>query len=163
MSFLYNKNNKQGLIDLIAKHLMKKGVDVEHAGDEGDADVVIVKKALELADSYEKIVVVADDTDIFVLLAHHAPLSSDIYMKRQNDTLSIKVTKHALGSEMCKCILFAHAMSGCDTTSSFFRQGKVKLFNMCLNSEELRNKVLVFGDKESTKEIIHEVGEEIIA
>ena len=84
-------------------------------------------------------------------------------MKRQNDTLSIKVTKQALGSEMCKCILFAHAMSGCDTTSSFFRQGKVKLFNMCLKSEELRNKASVFGDKESTKEMLHEVGEEIIA
>ena len=29
-------------------------------------------------------------------------------------------TKNVIGEEMAECILFAHAVSGCDTTSAFY-------------------------------------------
>ncbi len=44
-AFLSNTRNKQGLINLLGTHLEHAGVQVEHAGEEGDADVIIVRKA----------------------------------------------------------------------------------------------------------------------
>ena len=41
-AFLANKKNKQKLITLLGQHLTHAGVDVRHAGDEGNAYVVIV-------------------------------------------------------------------------------------------------------------------------
>ena len=56
-------------------------LDVEHAGEEGDADVVIVQKALALAHLHNQVVVVTNYMDIFILLIHHASFSSKVYSK----------------------------------------------------------------------------------
>jgi hypothetical protein len=44
------------------------------AGDEGDADVVIVKHAVQMASFFDNVLrlVVVDDTDVLVLLLYHA-------------------------------------------------------------------------------------------
>ena len=41
-------------------------------------------------------------------------------------------------------ILFLHAISGCDTTSSFFRQGKLKFVKLLEKDERLQEIVKVF-------------------
>ena len=63
---------------------------------------------------------------------------------------------------MCKCLLFVHAMSGCDSTSSFFRIRKIKLFNMMLGSENLRNECMIFGNPETPKDDISRVGQHVV-
>ena len=49
--FLANKKNKQSYINLLSSFLVDSGIKVIHAGDEGDADVVIVRTALQLSES----------------------------------------------------------------------------------------------------------------
>jgi hypothetical protein len=41
---------------------------VEQAGGEGDADVMICKKAIQLGETHQRVCIMADDTDILVLL-----------------------------------------------------------------------------------------------
>ena len=92
-----------------------------------------MKEALET--DGETVLVFADDNDVFCLLIHHAME----YNEKKNMYLnSIKLcarteerTNHNIrtvisGNSNCniKCILFAHALSGCDTTSCINLQGK---------------------------------------
>ena len=72
-----------------------------------------------------KIIVVADDTDVFVLLLHYhhmANLTNVVLMEspikgRTVVDIGKTVQKH---SEIVEGILPAHALSGCDTVASYF-------------------------------------------
>ena len=67
--FLANKVNKQNFINMLSNSLEESGCEVQHA--DGDADIVIVSKALKVAETSETIVV-GEDTDWMILLCHHA-------------------------------------------------------------------------------------------
>ena len=98
---------------------------MEHADEEGDTDVIIVRRVLDkTVTSKAPIKAVADDTDIVVLLLHHA--TSEIYMETKQHKFSINVAREVLVREMCMCLPSVHAMSGCDTTSAFLGDGKGK-------------------------------------
>ena len=70
MGFLQNQCNKQAFIKFLALYLQMCAVHVLHAEDEGDADVVIVSQAIDLS-ATRNVTVIADDTDILVVLIHH--------------------------------------------------------------------------------------------
>jgi hypothetical protein len=160
--FLSNKRNKQNTINLLAKHLSDAGVEVVHAVDEGDADVVIVRRALELAGTERTTIVVADDTDILILLLYHASTSANIFLQTKQHKLCIKVATEILGKELCMCLPFVHSMSGCDTTSALYGMGKVKHMKMIQSSPTLRQDVLAFGDISRSKADIMVIGEKYI-
>ena len=67
--FLSNDRNKSQFIDLLKHHLSWDGHNIKQS--EYDADTLIVKSSLDLAHSGYVTTVVADDTDILVLLLHH--------------------------------------------------------------------------------------------
>ncbi|GBO36309.1 hypothetical protein AVEN_217199-1 [Araneus ventricosus] len=72
----------------------------------------------------------------------------------QNSNLVIECTK--------KCILFVHAISGCDTTSGFYGKGKlqaVQLFNL---SKYLKDIPEIFNNPKSTYTEIERAGERFI-
>ena len=68
--FLANKTNKQQLIKMVGDHLEMKKCKVHHAP--GDADFLIVQKAVELATRVNT-VLVGDDTDLLILLQTWTP------------------------------------------------------------------------------------------
>ena len=78
--FLSNSENKQAMIDLIAKCLQQKGCHVIQA--EGDADVDIVKAAVSMCE-YKSTTLIGEDTDLLILLLHHATLkdSHELYFR----------------------------------------------------------------------------------
>ena len=67
--FLSNTANKQLLIKLLGEKLQLSGCNIIHAP--GDADLMIVQMAVQSAKSITT-VLVGDDTDLLVLLCHHA-------------------------------------------------------------------------------------------
>ena len=78
-------------------------------------------------------VLIADDTDIFVLLI--TQLKGDLgqhclYLKQQVSERMINISNliNCIPDEKKNTLLLNHAMSGCDTTSSFFGYGKTKLY-----------------------------------
>ena len=86
-----------------------------------DADVLIVQTTIASAQSKDTILV-GDDTDLLVLLLHHAAAdinSNDIFLSPENTKASkasktkrawcIKQCKPLLGSKLCEHLLFMHA------------------------------------------------------
>ena len=67
--FLANEKNKHQLILLISKYLRDDGQVVHQST--GDADTMTVRCALQYAIEGSEVNVVADDTDVLVLLMYH--------------------------------------------------------------------------------------------
>lgn len=84
--FLSNKINKQRFVNLLGKELEKSHCEVYHA--DGDADLLIVLKAIESAKTQET-VLIGDDTDLLILLCYHTtfdlhPLKLEISHNKHN-------------------------------------------------------------------------------
>ena len=67
--FLKNKNNKEGLINLLISNLSSSEVILEQS--KGDADIDIVRKAISFANEGETVEVYTEDTYILVMLISH--------------------------------------------------------------------------------------------
>ena len=106
---------------------IKRRYDLETHQEE--ADIIIVQQVLACAGEADRISVVSDDTDVFVLLLHHyqlAELGISLTMEspsRDRAIVDIKSTmsKH---EDIVKNLLPAHALSGCDTVACYFGVGK---------------------------------------
>ncbi|GBO20645.1 hypothetical protein AVEN_152499-1 [Araneus ventricosus] len=104
-----------------------------------DADVHIVKTAIETYEKIKKQVVIGQDVDLLVLLNALTPAYMDILMLKEGNGkikdrfyCSKDLRNSDLVIECKKSILFLHAISGCDTTSGFYGRRKlqaVQLFN----------------------------------
>ena len=159
---LGNMVTKQHLIGMLSAHLEQAGVAVILAAEEGDADVVIVRKAIELGE-HDDVVIIADDTDILVLLVYHAHSTHQFYMETKQHFIDIHAAQQALGVDVCRSLLFVHAMTGYDTTSAMFGVGKMNAFKVLQASDELSARVLVFGDLTTPKDVLFEVGEKFLS
>ena len=110
---------------MITVKLRQKNCTVIQA--KGDADVDIVKAAVAM--SYKKsTTLIGEDTDLLILLLYHGKIDSkELFFrsdKRNSHMYNIKTLKAYLGNDVCTSLLFAHAFSGCDTTSRIFSLGK---------------------------------------
>ena len=126
--FLGNIGNKEQFIKMLGAHLDCHGLEVVYSN--GDADVLIVQTALEKAISKE-VTVSAEDTDILILvMSHWNRMLHDMFFSTEVKEKSTKVVKSwRISSLVENCnyrehLLFAHAWSGCDSTSAIHRQGK---------------------------------------
>ena len=91
-----------------------------------DADTLVVIQSSIVNPT----VVIAEDTDILILLLYHANIEYEkIFFtstaKKTTRTLE-QDAKLELEEELCKSILVLHALLGCDTTSRLFNVGKGK-------------------------------------
>jgi hypothetical protein len=64
-NFLCNNENKQAFINMLSEFLVSNGIRTEHA--EADADVIIAKTGIVLAENYPTIII-GEDTDVLVIL-----------------------------------------------------------------------------------------------
>lgn len=153
-TFLSNNENKQRFINMLGQFFQDLGHNVLYAV--ADADTLIVKTALSIAEERHT-TVVADDTDILVLLLYHSCKNISMQSATHSDHVrDIQAMQESIGEEGCKVLLFAHALTGCDTTSALFGKSKTSAFQHICKSETLRNWGSVFGCQEimSTDEII---------
>ena len=127
-TFLANFKNKQMFIYLLSDKMSTNGIKTEHAN--ADADLLIVLTAVQCSMS-RPTVLIGDDTDLLVLLCYHAsPQSMPLYLKPRHKMNQADVSwdihhlQNHLGNDMCRNILFLHAILGCDTTSKVYGLGK---------------------------------------
>ncbi|GBN59446.1 hypothetical protein AVEN_171835-1 [Araneus ventricosus] len=105
-----------------------------------DADVHIVKTGIETNEKIKKqVVVIGQDVDILVLLTALTPTYTDILMLKEGKgkvkdrfSSSKEMQNSNLEIECKKSILFVHAISGCDTTSRFYRKGKLQAVQLLI-------------------------------
>ena len=79
--------------------------------------------------AYKSTTHTGEDTDLLVLLLHHAETNDYrvIYFrsdKGKTNVYNITVQKRLLGDDVCSDLMFINAFSGCATTSRIFRVGK---------------------------------------
>ena len=121
--FLSNSFNKQRFVDLLANDLTTVGHQVTQCED--DADLDIVQVSLEKLSLPNTVVVVADDTDIFILLLHYLkdadPDNRFVMYRPSLDTaIEVKdlVSNISAINIILENLLLAHAASGCNTVSA---------------------------------------------
>jgi hypothetical protein len=164
--FLANKNNKQRFINMLGKELKKQHCQVYHAV--GDADVLIVQKAVEWA-ATTNTVLVGDDTDLLILLCYHANLrSNDLFFCPEQKNAkkirvwNIKAIKEQLGSELCENILFLHGILGCDTTSRLYGIGKGASLKRFKKNAVFREQAKVFNTPSASPDNVIAAGEKAL-
>ena len=164
--FLANSLNKQKFIRLIGNKLEKKGCTVIHSRD--DADLNIAMYAISYS-AHKNVSVIAEDTDILILLLSLATYDSEFNLHMKSDRLQktkeeqyihdIKFYRKILDEDIVKELLFLRAFSGCDTTSSFYGIGKVKCFQKYLLNQSLTGDCLFIFKKKSRHVSIKSAGE----
>ena len=164
-AFLGNNNNKTRLIQTLYTELSSIGIIVMQA--ESDADTLIVSTALHMAESdcNRPVVVVGTDTDLLVMLVARATSSMDLYMMCHINPMMLYSVNHlqqALGSTL-EHILCIHAVTGCDTTSALYGQGKVKALTLAQKRDaNLCSHMDVFSLHSSTHEDVANAGEKFL-
>ena len=128
-AFLKNSKSNAKFIELLSKHLANDGHDIRNSKD--DADTLIVSTAIQYTKKQDnEVVVVANDTDIIVLLIYHWQKSMTLFMhsevtkkngcEKRTWKIEDVLLALALGNEIARHILFIHARTGCDTTSAIY-------------------------------------------
>ena len=117
--------------------MVAAGILVKQA--DADADRLIVSTALAVADAEQtSVTVVGTDTDLLVMLVARASNSTDVYMLCRSNPVtvfSIREIQHAIGGTK-NYLMALHAVTGCDTVSAIYRQGKSKSFKMVQKKSE---------------------------
>ena len=137
--FLTNEENKTHFIKFIGMKLEQDGQTVKICT--GDADTTIVSTTLHQAESNtQAVVTVADDTDVAMMLLYH-------WQQHHGDVIFFqeKVNRGWNMNDVChrwdsirEHILFAHAFSGCDTTSAPFGKGKNSFLTLISKNKALQ-------------------------
>jgi hypothetical protein len=161
-----NTENKKQLLKLLCE---ANTADHIHMTCEGlclfgheEADVCIVTYLQRIIqEGNTKIVVAADDTDIFALLVHfcwkwHLLDTISITLKKMNGKLiNINEVCRKLGPK-CIEVLGLHALTGCDTTSYPYGKGKVSALNILKNHDSIGLQII--GDPLACQEEVLAVG-----
>lgn len=163
--FLTNGKNKAMFIQALTGYLEHAGIVVNHAV--ADADTLIIRTAIDLSRN-KNVVVVGTDVDLLILLIQLSKQDNQLYMykpgagKCPDKVFSISCVQRRL-SEASSTFLFVHAMTGCDTTSALYRQGKKKAFTLLQKNPDLQHRVVqVFNNPTSSPDSVSSVGEQFL-
>ena len=129
--------------------------------------MLIILHSIHLCQVFERIVVRSDDTDVLVLLLYYSSrgmLDTTVYMHAGHTTqyiqrerfIPINTIVETLGCELCQNLPAAHALTGCDSTSSLFKTGKRSAYTQLVeliknNPTELTN----FGLTDNVDDDVH--------
>ena len=113
--FLANERNKNFFIAMLKKHLIDRGFEVKQAWE--DADVDIVKTAIEDAPRFESVIIVGEDTNLLVLMCTLGKNIKNLYFRKVGKgatTMKMYSTDSFKHKILLEQLLFMHAFSGCD-------------------------------------------------
>jgi hypothetical protein len=130
-----------------------------------------VSHALKVAETCDT-VVVADDTDLMILLCHHAisnhkklyfhPEAKSGQQQPYMDNMDIHKARSELGDQVCRDLLFVHAILGCDTTSRLFGFGKAVGLKLIQTNQTFIEQAKVFNRAGCTQNEVAAAGEKAI-
>ena len=159
-AFFANKQNKRFFIQLLSAHLRANQCFVCEAVD--DADTVIAQCALTRALNKERVVVVADDTDVLALLVYHynRETMDEIYMMSEiartksprRSVIPISLVSKSIGQKCVRQLLAVHALSGCDTTSALHGRGKASVYRKIAQSPDTLPLTDILGSVNAAEE-----------
>ena len=128
--FLANPATKSRFIELLCRKFNERQIRTSVADD--NADVLIVETAIQWhRKNHKRTVIVGEDIDFLVILIGLSnPADQVIFLKRSRGTVQKRlydISKlTATTPELKLNITFAHAFTGCDSTSTTYNKGKVR-------------------------------------
>lgn len=162
--FLNNRQNKARLITMLMVKMENSGVLCSQAP--ADADYLISNTALASATVQDRpVILVGNDTDLLVMLVDKATPTMDIYMQFRNNPLtiySITEIQQALHAVVKRHILFAHAVTGCDTVSALYNIGKRKALSILEHDGNNWDNLDVFRRENADRDEIEQGGESFL-
>uniref|UniRef100_UPI00358F1FFC uncharacterized protein n=1 Tax=Myxine glutinosa TaxID=7769 RepID=UPI00358F1FFC len=149
--FLANEKNKGALIMMISAEMASHNITVRQAKDDGDT--LIVRSAMDLVASVKSpVVVVAQDTDILILLCYHRPIHcTNFYLQADFGGLYDISSIHIGDKEE---FLFKYGWSGNDTVSCIHGHTKCALYKCRFPASV----ITAFTSPTSTDSIIRTAG-----
>ena len=115
---------------------------------------MIVQTSIDASAFEDNVVIVGEDIDLLVILSQLAPTVENIYFLKpgKGKTCEKMYTANSLSyPKLQNLIALMHAFTGCDTTSAFYNQGKMKIIKTLLSNSELVDKVEVFNTANAAK------------
>lgn len=157
--FLDNETNKVRLIKYVKTEFEKSGISVKESND--DADTLIVHTAVENGTNYNLVFIIGNDVDLLVILCGSTDKNNIYLMKPGRAKIPTKYysTESFSYDTVKEHILFIHAISGCDTTSAIFRQGKKKVANLFKIKPNIGELVSIFKNSDADPIALLESGE----
>ena len=100
---------------------------------------------------HQRVAIVSSNTDVEVLACHHqsaipAELTLISGTRTRSRLISIPRLCEKLGPRLCRVLPSLHALTGCDTVSSFAGKGKKRAFEMVRDSQVMSESVQVLGE-----------------
>jgi len=125
-----------------------------------EADTRLVLHVIDLATTHTRVIVRCDDTDVLVLLLYYYDrglLADEVYMHAghagkivtRERYIPIHTIAGELGNRVSACLPAAHALTGCDTTSAFFKIGKITAFTKLVEHIDSVQQLSEFGGSSS--------------
>jgi len=159
-SFLANSKNKKRLISMLMEKFEDAKIDSQQAVE--DADILIITTALMLAPLNKYVTVVGEDIDLLVILIGlcSPDIKNVFFLKPGKGKVSQTLyNPHlAIDKTLSDHILFLHAMSGCDTTSALFNQGKLKFLKVLQKNSDLQPAIDAFKDPHAHQNEVADAG-----
>ncbi|KYN50525.1 hypothetical protein ALC57_00165 [Trachymyrmex cornetzi] len=164
--FFSNEKNKKNFIFLLAGELQKLGFTTDTAQE--DADTLIISTAIQLQKDNQSIVkIIGEDTDLLVLLMQLAPTNQDIYFCKPGKGQESEKVYNCNSFKypgLINYVALLYIITGCDTTSCFYKKGKNKILKIFKDeNEENLQKFDIFYDKKAKHKHIAKTGCEIIS
>jgi len=124
--------------------------DLYSSQEEADTRIILHCQYAFRQSNCETIVVRSPDTDVFLLLLSFSEtigktLIFDTGSGNNRRQINVSQIAKTLLKEMCDALLGVHAFTGCDTTSCFAGQGKLKALKLVQKEEDLRLLFSRFG------------------
>ena len=100
---------------------------------------------------HQRVAIVSSDTDVEVLACHHqsaipAELTLISGTRSRSRLISVPQLCEKLAASICQVLPSFHALTGCDTVSSFAGKGKKTAFAMVRDSQVKNESVQVLGE-----------------
>ena len=116
-----------------------------------EAGTCMLLHAKHASADYEAMVIVAEDTDVFILcLAMFRQISGKIYIHcgKKNRPRHIDISKvgQSLGEDTCRALPGLHAFTGCDSVSAFSGRGKVRALKHVMKGGRLQEAMEGLGE-----------------
>ena len=108
-----------------------------------EADTRILLHAKHASNNYSAIVVVAEDTDVFILcLAFQSKINCAMYIKCGSATriryIDVQKVADAIGQNVCASLLGLQAYTGCNSISSFSGREKLAALKLLKNNDQFQ-------------------------
>lgn len=161
-NFLANSRNKSRLISMLISKFAE--ADIICKLTQEDADRLIVVISISLASQHGRVTVVGEDIGLLVIMVGLCTPSNVYFLKpgKGNVHSTLYHPPSIIDKSIADNILFLHAMSGCDTTSAMYNQGKVKFIRTLNKNPDLGRTIKVFADPAADVEAIVTAGEQFL-